>query len=50
MLKNRYIKYDKPIKERINKTLDIIEEVLFIGIKDYKSQLEIIEDILKGDE
>lgn len=49
-VKNRYIKYDKPIKEKINKVLDIIEETLFIGVKDYRSQLEIIEDILKGDE
>ena len=42
-------KYDS-LQQRIDKAIDIIEEVLFIGVKDYRSQLEIIEDILKGSE
>lgn len=37
------------LKQRIDKVLSIIDEVLFIGIKDYPSQLEIIASILRGD-
>lgn len=38
------------LQQRIDKVLDIIDEVLLIGIKDYPSQLEIISSILRGEE
>ena len=45
--------YKKALKEKcdaFDKVLDIIDEVLLIGIKDYPSQLEIISSILRGED
>ena len=37
-------------KSRIDKANEIIDEVLFVGVKNYKSQLEIIQKVINGGE
>ena len=39
---------NKQLQDRINKVSEIIDEVLFIGVKDYRSQIEIIQEELVG--
>lgn len=35
-------------KQRIDKANEIIDEVLFVGVKNYRSQLEIIQKVING--
>lgn len=36
------------LEYRIDKANEIIDEVLFVGVKDYRSQLEIIQKVING--
>ena len=35
-------------RKRIDKANEIIDEVLFVGVKNYRSQLEIIQKVING--
>lgn len=50
-VKNRYIKYDKPIKQRINKVLNYMNNTYDItGLRDLYNHYDNIEIILKGED
>ena len=35
-------------KSRLDKANEIIDEVLFVGVKNYRSQLEIVQKVING--
>ena len=43
------IRNGETLLSRIDEAIQIIDIVLNVGVKDYKGQLEVIKDILKGE-